>query len=108
MQLKKRFSDADLEKIIETATFYLCACPAQVAVQLRQLRELIRYQKQCRQDPKNDTSVHLIIEQTSIQAHQLMEECMDQILTIEGWDRQTLVMPEGLRHRRDEQILEDD
>lgn len=33
-----------------------------------------------------------------------MEDCLDQVLEIEGWDRATLKMPEGLRKIRDELI----
>ncbi len=33
---------------------------------------------------------------------------MVNILAIEGWDRTTLKMPEGLRRRRDELIARDD
>jgi hypothetical protein len=36
-----------------------------------------------------------------------MEACLEQVLALEGWDRQTLKMPEGLRRKRAE-LLERD
>ena len=37
------------------------------------------------------------IAEVSKQAHQLMEQCLDEILDLEGWDRAKLEMPTGLR-----------
>ncbi len=102
MQLQKNFSDADLLKIIDEATVYMCACPAQVAVELRRLRELYRYQLSCEQEPDSDQTVHQTIAAATLQAHELMEQCMNRVLEIEGWDRSTLKMPEGLRRKRDD------
>lgn len=109
MILQKQFSDEALSQIIEEGAIYMCACPAQVAVELRGLRELLRYQDACLVDPGNDNhQVHKCISEAAMQAHALMENCMAEILAIEGWDRATLKMPEGLRRRRDELIARDD
>jgi hypothetical protein len=108
MNLQKRFSDQELEQIVEEATIYMCACPGQVAVQLRSLRELFRYQSQCELSPGNDPAVHREIAEASARAHALMEECMDRVLAIEAWDRTTLKMPEGLRRKRAELIDRDE
>jgi len=43
--------------------------------------------------------VHQRIAEVTKQAHQLMEQCLDEILDLEGWDRATLEMPVGLRTR---------
>lgn len=107
MDMQQRFSDGELEQIIEEATIYMCACPGQVAVQLRTLRELYRYQNRCESSPENDPEVHRVIAAATLQAHGVMEECMARVLAIEGWDRQTLKMPEGLRRRRDQLLSED-
>lgn len=40
MTLEQRFSDLQLEEIIEEAAIYMCACPGQVAAELRNLRSL--------------------------------------------------------------------
>ena len=106
--LQKRFSDEQLEKIIEEATIYMCACPAQVAVQLRALRKLYRYQIACEVNPENDSLVHQAIAAATVNSHAVMEECMDRVLTLEGWDRATLKMPEGLRRKQIESLDRDD
>lgn len=107
MILRQRFSDLELEQIIEEAAIYMCACPGQVAVELRNLRSLYRYQYECEQDPANDHAVHRAIAEATLRAHALMEDCMDKVLEIEGWDRETLRMPEGMRRRRAELIERD-
>lgn len=106
--LEKRFDDHALEQIIEEASIYMCACPAQVAVQLRSLRELYRYQNKCEKDPGNDQAVHQAIAAATAQSHAVMEACMDQVLTLEGWDRTTLKMPDGLRRKQIESLERDD
>jgi hypothetical protein len=107
MGLPKRFSDQELEQIVEEATIYMCACPGQVAAQLRSLRELHRYQMCCATEPDNDGSVHCTIADATERSHATMEACLEQVLALEGWDRQTLKMPEGLRRKRAE-LLERD
>lgn len=107
MDLKNRFDDEELERIIEEAAIYMCACPGQVANQIRQLRQVIRYQRDCLSEAKTPNLVHHTIEARSREAHALMEACLDQVLEIEGWDRVTLKMPAGLRKLRDELIEND-
>lgn len=102
--MQMRFSDAELERIIEEAMLYMCACPAQVAVQLRHLRGLFAYQRDCVVDPGNDPAVHRRIMEATEAAHAAMEDCLDDVLNIEGWDRATLTMPAGLRQRRNESL----
>lgn len=104
MQLQKTFTEEQLEKIIEEATIYMCACPAQVAEQIRHLRHLIRYQNDCENMEDTDTEVHRSIAEAGLKAHTILEECMDKVLELEGWDRETLRMPEGLRRLRNELI----
>lgn len=107
MVLPKRFSDQELERIVDEATIYMCACPGQVAVQLRGLRELHRYQLRCVETPGEDSGVHGIIAESAARAHALMEDCLEEVLVVEGWDRATLKMPEGLRRRRDQELDDD-
>lgn len=108
MILQKNFSDQELAQIIEEGGIYMCACPAQVAVQLRSLRELFRYQTDCGIEPGNDQAVHQAIGMAAFEAHALMEVCLERILALEGWDRATLRMPEGLRRKRDSLVNDDD
>jgi len=108
MILPKQFADQELSQIIEEGAIYMCACPAQVAVQLRSLREMHRYQNACEVDPANDPRVHHAIAEATARAHAVLETCMEEVLALEGWDRTTLKMPEGLRRRRDDLIANDD
>jgi hypothetical protein len=55
MKLQKRFTEQQLERIIDEATIYMCACPAQVAEQIRHLRQMIRYQNNCEIQEDTDT-----------------------------------------------------
>lgn len=107
MDLQARFSDNDLLNIVEEAAIYMCACPGQVAQEIRQLRHLIRYQRDCLSTGNTLTEVHERIAASACDAHQLMEDCLDQVLELEGWDRKTLKMPTGLRQLRDELIQSD-
>ncbi|MBP9685965.1 MAG: hypothetical protein KBE07_15085 [Rhodoferax sp.] len=100
MQYQEEFSDAELARIIEEGLMYMCACPAQVAQGLRQLRELYRYQNQCMQDPANVSVVHQTICHSTILAHAQLQDCLNRVLELEQWDRATLRMPAGLRVRQ--------
>lgn len=101
MALQEKFDDRALEQIIEEAAIYMCACPGQVASEIRRLRNLVRYQQECIHSGKSLEMVHRIIEESAIEAHAQMEACLDRVLEIEGWDRATLKMPAGLRKIRD-------
>ncbi len=107
MDLQQRFSDEQLHQIVEEASIYMCARPGQVANELRQLRHLIRYQRDCITEGKTPSLVHQTIEAASQEAHAVMENCLDRVLEIEGWDRATLKMPAGLRKLRDEFLSSD-
>lgn len=104
MELSMRYTAAQLETIIEEASIYMCACPAQVAVAIRQLRDLHRYQVTCIRSPQGIPGVHERIVEATAVAHAEMERCLTDIMTMEGWDPVTFRMPEGLRQRRDAAI----
>ena len=102
MEGQKNYRDDELEKIIFEAQIYMCACPSQVASEILRLREMISYQHGCEQEVSNASTVHQVIANAATKAHALMENCLTRVLEMEGWDRQTLKMPEGLRKRRDD------
>ena len=106
MHYIERFSDADLAQIVEEGLIYMCACPAQVADALRKLRELYRYQLDCQNDPDNTVLVHRTIAESAIIAHAQLQDCLDQVLALEQWDRTTLRMPEGLRRKQMKAVLD--
>ncbi|WP_374344298.1 hypothetical protein [Azonexus sp.] len=108
MDLQKDFSDQELEQIVEEAAIYMCACPGEVAKEIRRLRSLIRYQRDCINGGRTPETVHLTIEASAREAHAVMEKCLERVLEIEGWNRQTLKMPAGLRKLRDELLSRPD
>ena len=103
-RLTKRFTDVELAQIREEAAIYMCACPAQVAEALSHLRQLYDYQRNCMQGGSLMLGVHDRIVLATELAHREMEECLDDVLNMEQWDRTTLTMPAGLRKKRDDLI----
>ena len=97
--MEHHYSAKQLEQVIDEATIYICACPAQVAEMVRKLRHLYDYQQNCiaRESTEINKEVHDRIAQATVEAHSIMEACMRDILQIEGWDVETLKMPENLR-----------
>ena len=97
--MKTRFSAVQISKIIDQALVYQCACPAQVATTILELRDLFDYQQKCQADGTGDRAVHAAIARATEQSHARLEDCLDEVLALEGWDRETLTMPEQLKKR---------
>jgi glutamyl/glutaminyl-tRNA synthetase len=108
MEYHERYTDAELQHIVEQGLIYMCACPAQVAEALRKLRELHDYQRRCQQNPENDARVHEAISRSTIQAHATLQDCLDEVIALEQWDRATLEMPPHLRKRQMQSMLSSD
>ncbi|MBK8816196.1 MAG: hypothetical protein IPN42_12200 [Methylococcaceae bacterium] len=107
MNLDNKFTALQLAIINDQAALYTCACPLHVSMQITNLRKLFDYQNQCLQMDdlaENNvlTQVHQRIAEATKQAHQVMEQCLDEILDMEGWDRTKMEMPAGIRKRMDE------
>jgi hypothetical protein len=99
MELATSYSAEDISRIIDQALVYQCACPAQIATTLLELRDLFDYQVKCADSDDTNRRVHEAIARATVEAHARMERCLDEVLEIEGWDRATLTMPEALRSR---------
>ena len=97
--MKEQFNSAQISKVIDQALVYQCACPAQVCRAIFELRELYEYQMNCASDSANDDLVHKTIAAATEKSHEMMEECLQKILEIEGWDQSTFAMPEGLKKK---------
>ncbi len=104
MELPQKFRDDEILKIVEDAMLYMCACPGQVAAEIRRLRDLFHYQLQCGAEAGNHPQTHQAIAAATAHAHAVLEACLEEVLAIEGWDRETLTMPEGLRRQRDQRL----
>lgn len=71
------------------------------------LRNLFEYQQNCLVGPDNDVRVHQTIAAATLQAHAIMQQCLWQVIDIEGWDRATLDMPAHLRQRQVQEAKQD-
>lgn len=99
--MKQRFDNESLEKIIDASLIYMCACPAQVAKAIKDLRALYDYQLNCISQGALNDEVHRLIAEAAVENHKNMEDALDRVLILEQWDRESLEMPEGLRKLRD-------
>jgi hypothetical protein len=97
--MKQQFTASQVSKVIDQALVYQCACPAQVCRAIFELRELYEYQVNCANDSSSDARVHQSIAEATDKAHAAMEDCLRQILAIEGWDPVTLAIPESLKKK---------
>ena len=95
--MKERYNTEQISKVIDQALIYQCACPAQVCKAIFEMRELFDYQINCSSDSKNNPLVHKAIAAAAEAAHEIMEECLNHILDIEGWNQANFVMPESLK-----------
>lgn len=96
-----RYSTEQLKVILEQAGIYMCACPAQLASQLMELGKLHRYQIECMSEAPDLVATHRCIAEAAQRAHAVLEDALDEVLRLEGWDMETLTMPDGLRKQRD-------
>jgi hypothetical protein len=107
MNLDNKFTALQLAIINDQGVLYECACPVHVSLQILNLRKLFDYQKECMSiniSPANKVQmqVHRHIAEATKQAHRLMEQCLDEVLELEGWDKNKLEMPAGIRKRKEE------
>jgi hypothetical protein len=84
----------------------LCCCPSQVGVQIDSLRKLYDYQTNCieRGGSHLQEKVHERIAEAIIASHKIMEDCLEDVMNLEGWDPVTMEMPANLRTMFEEEI----
>lgn len=97
--MKLTYSHEQLVSIMEQALVYQCACPAQVAKQLSDLQHLYKYQMACISETGTDVTVHKRIAESVEIAYAELEQCMSDVLILEGWNLETLKMPDYLQKR---------
>ena len=105
--MKAKYSREQLLSIREQSIVYQCACPAQVSALMSEMRSLYDYQEKCLNDSDVDVQVHRNIAAATSAAYLIIEQCLTDILCIEGWDLETLEMPEVLRQKLLKQIAEE-
>lgn len=91
-----RYSKEVLIKIVQQAMIYQCACPAQICKAIGQVRELYAYQQSCLIRNDTDKAVHERIATTCARNHADLEQCLEDVLTLEGWNLTTYEMPSNL------------
>ncbi|MEY4719868.1 MAG: hypothetical protein RL563_2486 [Pseudomonadota bacterium] len=106
MSLKTKFSNAQLKRINLQSILYLCSCPSQVSLQIDSLRKLYDYQANCveRGGDELQEKVHERIAEAVIAAHKIMEDCLEDVMSLESWDPLTMEMPAYLRTMFEEEI----
>jgi hypothetical protein len=103
MFMDKKYSQEQIIRIRDQALTYQCACPAQVCVAIDTIRHLHAYQAKCLNSNKTDHAVHQRISESAAKTHADLENCLTDILRLEGWDMETLTIPDFLKKR----LLED-
>ncbi len=108
MKLNIVYSNAQLEKIREQGFVYMCACPSQVSEQIARLRRLFAYQQNCINGSETplDIKTHQLIAKATSRAHDMMQECLHDVLVHEKWNLETLEMPDNLRQLLEKTLLE--
>ncbi len=106
MSLEVKFTDAQLRRINLQSILYLCSCPSQVGMQIDSLRQLYDYQANCAEQGRTDLQnrVHQRIAEATIAAHRIMEDCLTDVMQLEGWDPVTMEMSKGLRAMLEQEI----
>ncbi len=106
MSFETKFSNEQLRRINMQSILYLCSCPSQVGAQVHSLRKLYDYQASCAERDRSElqNQVHARIAEAAVAAHRIMEDCLQDVLNMEGWDPETLQMPEGLRRLLEQEI----
>jgi hypothetical protein len=74
-----------------------CACPAQICVAIDGMRELSRFEAACLDANEGDREIHILIKEVAERNHRALEDCLTKVLRIEGWDMNSLKMPEAMR-----------
>ena len=74
-----RYSSTQLQLILDQAGIYMCACPAQLAAQMMELRTLHQYQMNCMSEMPDMADSHRTIADAVFRAHALLEEALDRV-----------------------------
>ena len=99
LEQRYRYTDADLRRILEQASAYDCACPAQLCREIGNQRRLHAYQGRCVNRTDTDRAAHERIAAAAERCHAALEEALTDVLRLEGWDMERLDMPANLKKR---------
>lgn len=82
----RSFSQAQLNHVMEQGMVRQCACPSLLTRLLSDTRALHEYQRTCLESNAADRLVHAAIATTTERVSRILEECLIEVLAIEGWD----------------------
>lgn len=102
--MEKKYTNEQLNRIRAQSIIYQCACPAQVTALLSSTQSLYDYQTNCLNRDDVDVQVHQNIADATLAAYAVIEQCLTDVLLLEGWDLNTLEMPEAIRDKLLRQI----
>lgn len=91
-----KFTNDEVTRILEQVLVHQCACPGQLCRVILNLQDLVRYEKDCVDHTATDVRVHHAIESAASQCLDIMQACLTEVLNLEGWDLETLKMPQAL------------
>lgn len=97
--MASQFSQHQLNEIMEQGLVRQCACPSLLTRLLSDSRYLHDYQARCIEGDPSDERVHAAIAKTTAKVSALLEECLIEVLFLEGWKidgKLGLQMPEHL------------
>ncbi|MDF1589524.1 MAG: hypothetical protein P1P93_10310 [Gammaproteobacteria bacterium] len=94
--MKRNYTQEQLIHIREQAVIYQCACPAQVCLAIDAMDKLYKYQQHCLNSDETNHKVHTTIAKSSEACYHELEQCLTEVLALEGWNMDTLDMPEIL------------
>jgi len=97
--MQPKFPKEQLMRVRDQALMYQCACPAQVSILLAEVMSLFEYQEACLNQTDTDVRVHTAIAHATELAYPIFEQCLTDVLLLEGWNMETLEMPELLKKR---------
>lgn len=104
--MESKYTKEQLQRVRTQSIVYQCACPAQVSSLMSSMRSLYEYQENCLNQDDTDVQVHQQIASATQAAYRIIEQCFTDVLHLEGWDLDTLEMPEVLRNKLLKQVGE--
>lgn len=66
---------------------------------MSEMHNLHAYQQDCENRDDTDVRVHQAIARATCEAYAIIEQCLLEVLQIEGWDLETLTLPPALQEK---------
>lgn len=97
--MARKFTQDELNNIMEQSLIRQCACPSLLTRLLSDTRYLHAFQETCLNESPADQRIHAAIAETTALVAAKLEECLGEVLLLEGWQtdaRGELNIPELL------------